>query len=447
MSDNIARTFLRSLEVFRPAFTQATFARWTLVLSAWILCHERFAITECLVVSSAAGVFEHSAFHRVFSRRRWDLDALARLWLLAVLPRVHASQARLQFAIDDTLGTHKGPNVFGLGTHLDPVRSSRKTKVFSFGHVWVTCALVVHVPFAQRPFALPVLFRLYRSKKECAAHDAPYQTKTALASELIALLLQWLPQGKEFDLLLDGGYANRTVMRPLPPHVRVFGALDLRASLRDPAGRTLRNGRHSAIGDELPKLKDWAADDTPWETVSADVYGGARTMSVKHREALWWHVLGARPIRVVILRCTTGTMSLRAFLCTDPRCEVPQVLTSYARRWSIELFFFEGKQLLGLCASRAWSEGAVRRLTPCVGLLYGVLVVWFWEQFERGLHAVLPPRPWYGHKSHVCFADILRTARAALGSRPLVEQINEFAPLRRAHRRTAERHNASRFTA
>lgn len=437
MPPDTGRTLWRALEVFRPAMTAPTFARWLLLMAAWVLCLERHAITECLVVSQAAGIWEHSAFHRVFSRRRWEPDTLGRLWLLALAARLNALGVRLQFVIDDTLGIHKGPRVFGLGTHVDAVRSTRKTKVFAFGHVWVTCALVVTVPFATRPFALPLLFRLDRSKKECAAHGGAYAKKTELARELIDLLCTWLPT-TAFDLLLDSGDANRTVIRGLDPRVRGFAAIDVRAALTDPAGRTLRNGRHSPMGVARDTLKVWADDATqPWTRVAADVYGGLRTLEIKTQVAPWWHVLGARPVRIVLLRCTTGTLHLRAFLCTDPTCAVPDILFGYARRWSIEVFFFEGKQFLGLCASRAWTELAVRRVTPCLGWLYGVLVIWFWDQTHRGLQAVIPNRPWYGHKHHVAFADILRTARVALDAQPLLDLVTTIAPLRRAHRRGA----------
>ena len=447
MPTDSARTFLRALEVFRPAFTAATFARWLLLMAAWVLCTERHALTECLVVSGAAGVWEHSAFHRVFSRRRWDLDALARLWLAALVERLSARKLRLQFVIDDTLGTHKGPTVFGLGTHLDAVRSTRKRKTFTFGHVWVTCALVVTVPFSPRPFAIPLLFRLYRSKKECARHGGDYRTKTEQARELVELLLRWLPEAS-FDLLLDAGYTNRAVLRGLPSRVRVLGALTLRAALTTAGGRTLRTGRHSPKGAPRGALAAWAEDTShPWETIEARVYGGLRTRQIKTAEVQWWSVLGAPSIRVVLLRCTTGTLPLRAFLCTDSKTDAASVLTGYARRWSIEVYFFEVKQFLGLCASRARLEWAVRRTAPCVGLLYGVLVMWFWEQSERGLQAVVPNRPWYGHKDAVSFEDILRTARVALGRDPLLAQVEALAPLRRVYRRAAAPFRAMRHAA
>ena len=113
------------MEVFRPAFTAATFARWLLVTAAWVLCTERHAVTEYLVVRGAAGVWEHSAIHRVYSRRRGAVDALRKRWLLALAARLERWGVRLPFVIDDTLGTHRAPKVFGLGTHLDAVRSTR----------------------------------------------------------------------------------------------------------------------------------------------------------------------------------------------------------------------------------------------------------------------------------------------------------------------------------
>ncbi|MBK6529721.1 MAG: hypothetical protein IPF99_08995 [Deltaproteobacteria bacterium] len=170
-------------------------------------------------------------------------------------------------------------------------------------------------------------------------------------------------------------------------------------------------------------------------------------MQIKTAEVQWWSVLGAPSIRVVLLRCTTGTLPLRAFLCTDSKTDAASILTGYARRWSIEVYFFEVKQFLGLCASRARLEWAVRRTAPCVGLLYGVLVMWFWEQSERGLQAVVPNRPWYGHKDAVSFEDILRTARVALGRDPLLAQVEALAPLRRVYRRAAAPFRAMRHAA
>jgi hypothetical protein len=79
----------------------------------------------------------------------------------------------------------------------------------------------------------------------------------------------------------------------------------------------------------------------------------------------------------------------------------------------------------------------VQRFAPCVGLRFGVLVVWFWTASTRGLEAVIPARPWFGHKSAVSFEDILRAVRVALAPRALPGQVLDLMLLRRAMRHDA----------
>jgi hypothetical protein len=81
-------------------------------------------------------------------------------------------------AIDDTLAPKKGPHVFGIGSHLDAVHSTRRQRIFCFGHCWVVLAILVHVPFSHRAWAVPVLLRLYRTKKECERKKHSYRKKT-----------------------------------------------------------------------------------------------------------------------------------------------------------------------------------------------------------------------------------------------------------------------------
>ena len=57
--------------------------------------------------------------------------------------------------------------MFGLGVHIDPVRSTRRTRLLTFGHVWVVLSVLFPVPFSERVWALPVLFRLYRTQADC----------------------------------------------------------------------------------------------------------------------------------------------------------------------------------------------------------------------------------------------------------------------------------------
>ena len=59
----------------------------------------------------------------------------------------------LRVVIDDTIAAKKGPLVFGIGSHLDPVRSTKFCRIFTFGHCWVVLAVVVRLPFSTRAWA------------------------------------------------------------------------------------------------------------------------------------------------------------------------------------------------------------------------------------------------------------------------------------------------------
>jgi hypothetical protein len=47
----------------------------------------------------------------------------------------------VQIAIDDTLASKKGAHVFGIGSHVDPVCSTKKHLAFCFGHCWVVLSV------------------------------------------------------------------------------------------------------------------------------------------------------------------------------------------------------------------------------------------------------------------------------------------------------------------
>src|SRR5439155_10320893 len=120
----------------------------------------------------------------------WNPDSLGH-WLFRSVERLLAAGSSILIAIDDTLAPKKGPQVFGLGSHIDPVRSTVARKVFCFGHCWVVLAVILPVPLCNCTFALPLLFRLYTNKKTCEKKGLPYRKKTELAVELLAVFARW----------------------------------------------------------------------------------------------------------------------------------------------------------------------------------------------------------------------------------------------------------------
>lgn len=435
VSKPILTSFLRVLEVFRIALTRPSFENLVIVACGWILTSGMHAVTESLVMTGVAGKRHHEAFHRFFSRGTWNPDRLGR-WMFERL-RAFVGEGPIQAVLDDTLAPKKGPRVFGIGTHVDAVRSTRKHRVFCFGHCWVVLAVLVRVPFSSRTRALPVLFRLYRNVKACP--EAEYMKKTELARQMLDVFVGWVGS-RRIELSADAAYCNDTVTRNLSDNVVLFGAMRPDAVLtEDPeAPRAGIAGRPRKRGRTLPKPEAIANDGQPWKTAKATLYGRATDVRYKTVCAQWYRACGTRLLRIVIVATTEGKVPFRVFFCTDSSVDVVRLLETYAGRWGIEVFFREAKQLLGFADSSARKEAAVLRVAPFVGLLYTVLVVWFLEGAHRSQLATPPMRPWYRHKRGLSFADILRTARRAMAGWDILDPANDFEYLRKTHRRSRD---------
>jgi hypothetical protein len=407
----VLATFADVLSSCRRHFTTPTFFRFLLLAVGWILAGEpRRCVTEVLVVTQVSGQLHWAAFHRFFSRAVWSVDDLGKtvLGLLAPL----CSAGWIEVALDDTLAPKKGRRVFGASMHVEPVRSTRQRRNLVLGHCWVVLSIVVNVPWSQRPWAVPVLFRLYRGKKE--AGDS-YRTKTVLAREMLDLVLGWLPETTRLRLLLDSGYMNRSMLRGLPlARVTVFGAIKTNAALYSaPKGATIkRRGRRRKKGERMATPAKMHGDRRRgWTMVTTTVYQKTRTQRVLSLQAQWYGVLGELLTRVVVV--DEDGNKVRVFLCTDVEQTAEAVLEQVARRWSVEVWHRDSKQDFGFADSPAWSEQAVRRTAPWAGLLSSLVVVWF-HRIHGHVDVPLPERPWYTWKKDLSYADLVRTAREAL---------------------------------
>lgn len=428
-------------DCFRYGVTRPGFRNLVVIATGWILSYGPRAVTEALVVTDVSARRHWERFHRFFSRGAWNPDVLGR----NVFHRLRRwfNDETLRVVIDDTIAPKKGPHVFGIGSHLDPVRSTKFCRIFTFGHCWVVLAVVVRLPFSTRTWALPVLFRLYRNLKECEKKRAPYKKKTELAREMLDILRGWVGE-RRIELAADSAYCNDTVMRGVPEHVVLFGSMRPDAVLTDappsPTSKSSRGGRPRKRGRVLRKPEMIARDGrTPWQTTIAMLYGRVTTVRYKTLVAQWYRATGTRMLRIVIVECTTGRLGCRVFFSTDASVDIGTVLETYAGRWGIEIFFREAKQLLGFADSQARKAAAVLRVAPLVGLLYSVLVLWFAEGALRIAHTSLPVRPWYAHKRGFSFADILRTARRALADHDVLVPFNPSENLHQPERSSPDR--------
>jgi hypothetical protein len=439
MPDEGLATLLAVLSIFRTPLTKPGYAKFLVLAAGWILTQAPLhAVTEALVVTGVSGVRHWEAYHRFFSRGTWDPDRLG--WYLFCELKKLVPDGALRLVIDDTLCSKKGANVFGIGSHIDPVRSTKRHKSFCFGHVWVVLGLMVRVPFSDRLWTLPLLFRLYRTRRT-AQED--YSKKTELAREMLLVLLSWIepregqPHPFRVSVALDQGYAVSTVLHGLQERVTFFGAMRADAALTSPVIHDLTPSKKRK-GTRLPTPKQLAEDEsTPWSCVHATIYGRLQPVMYKALTAQWYSVCGEATLSIVIVHCPSGALPVRVFFSTNPFESVRMVLENYSYRWTIEWCFRNMKQLMGLSDSQAWKEESVRRVAPWIGLLYSALVLWFVRIHPTEL-AALPVRPWYVTKTGLCFADILRAARRALTGVDILAIAENMGTLPRARRAEPE---------
>jgi hypothetical protein len=92
---------------------------------------------------------------------------------------------------------------------------------------------------------------------------------------------------------------------------------------------------------------------------------------------VWPTVLGLRPIRVVVVRDTTGTMQDTYLFTTAVTAEVGWIVTTFGWRWSIEVSFKASKQVMDIAGPQHWCQESIERLAPWVWLMQSLIILWY----------------------------------------------------------------------
>jgi len=156
---NIPDFALPICTIFQPTFSAPTYNRFLVLLLGTLLTTGRRTITNVLRIVRPQAPGHMSSYHRVFSRRHWSTWALARGLMTFLLAYV-VPIGPVFLAGDDTVAERPGPKVFGKGRHRDGVRSTHSYTAYRWGHKWVVVSVLVKLPFATRPWALPALVAL-----------------------------------------------------------------------------------------------------------------------------------------------------------------------------------------------------------------------------------------------------------------------------------------------
>lgn len=401
------------LLAFEPAFTQPTYRRFVLLMACALLTTGRRTIANLLRLAGPLTAGHRSSYQRVFSLACWSGLQLGCL-LGGLVLRYLLPEGLVTLIGDDTVESHPGRKVYGKARHRDPVRSSHSYTAWRYGHKWVVLAILVRLPFAQRPWALPILVDLYRSAEDNHKRGRPHRTPAQLLCRLVRLMLLRFPE-RSFVLVADAGYGTHEVARFVRRHrqrLTLVSKLHPAANLHEPPPPYAGKGRPRVKGARLPKpchAVAQALDQGRLQRQTVSWYGGGTRQVQTTGGTGHWHKSGKGlvPLRWVFVRDRSGTHRDEYFFSTDLALSPAAIIGLYTGRWNIETTFQELRGHLGLETTRGWCQKTVLRAAPCLFGLYSVVAL---------LYHLLPQHQRQGRiawpgKQQTTFSDALTSVR------------------------------------
>ncbi len=444
---NLASSFQGMLVKFSAMFTCPSLWTFMALACGFVLCTGRRTISRVIQLGCS---FEdrrhHSIFYRFFSRAVWLQNELGRRILcLALELGLLPENMKIILTVDDTLCRKSGAHIWGGGMHHDALLSNygkgkSLVKFFSFGHNWVIVCVCIRTPWnAHRWMAVPIAFRLYRSKKRCPKEN--YRKRTQLAREIVEEINTWLPRDRAVVLVGDTEYACREVVRGLPRRIEFVGPMSMDAALFDPPPANVKGrGRPRKKGRRLLSPKQLiVTEHIPWESHEMLLYGKTVTVLTKTQACLWYTVAGVRLVRMIVTRDPSGRIEDRAYFSTDAEMKVAELAQLFSLRWTQEEMHRNVKQHLGLeDPQNGWwrrpkgqrrdkripgpqphkerGAKATTRTVPFILTIYAVVVLWYlaYGTAQDDVERARRRAPWYRDKSEPSFADMLAALRRHL---------------------------------
>jgi hypothetical protein len=406
---------------FQPFFSKSVWENAQLLLTGAILAIGKRTVTACLRIMGKSDDPHFQNYHRVLNRAQWSALPLSRV-LLKLLIKTFAPNGTLLFGIDGTLERRRGNKISAKGIYHDPLRSSKSHFVKASGLRWLSCMLLVKIPWAAAVWALPFLTVLCPSARYYEKRGRQGQTLNERAWQLIQLVARRFPD-RTLVFVADSSFAAIKFLQLVSglPKVSLITRLRLDAALFDPPPprRPGKKGRPRVKGDRRPSLKEVLTDPkTVWTKLEIkDWYGeGKRTVEACTQTALWWN--GAHnsrlSIRWVLIRDPREEFEPQALLSTKLSHTPLQILTWFIRRWRLEVTFEESKAHLGIETQRQWNDLAIARTTP---ILYGLfsVVTLMADALIQGETTAVRQAAWYT-KEHPTFSDAIAIVRRCVWS-------------------------------
>jgi DDE superfamily endonuclease len=361
------------VEQFRGLFTVPSYQTHCTILLGWIMCLGHRNLLRVFLSSNRSselhdfsGPHGLDAEYNFFERSSWAPSELFKRLVLFVLTHLPAGGA-IRLIVDDTLLHKRGVHVWGIGWFRDAVASTKTRVATASGHNWVVLAIAYEIPKVGIILALPVMARLHRSGEGLPSC-------TQLARQMLLEIMKLHPN-RCFELLGDGEYSNSVLLDGLPglgDLVEYIGRMRCDAALYNPKVPEQPKGKRGVKpkkGPRLPTPKQVAEQAKPpvpagqplpaglqaeyqWQEVTVRAYGQERLLWACAFVALWPHVLGYTPIRVVVVRDPQGVMEDCYLMATNLKQSVAEIIRDFSWRWAIEIYHSDCPSRSGLYSPR-----------------------------------------------------------------------------------------------
>jgi hypothetical protein len=410
---------IQLLSVFSVAFTVPTFAKVLVLIFGTILAPGRRTVTAALRMMGLGADPHYSKYHRVLNRDRWSPWLVSKI-LLSLIQRIFLSSGgSLILMIDETLERRRGEQIKYKGWFRDPILSTKEHVVKSLGIRWICLAVLVPVPWSQRPWALPFMTVLALGEKTSSRLNKRHRTLVQWAEFMIDKVRCWQPE-REITLLGDGSYAAIVLVQRcqrLKKAVRLVSRLRLDARLFDfpvPQPKSKRGPKPKKGARQVQLTQRLEDPQTNWKKLKLMLYGKQHLIEFVTGISLW-HTPGQEPVvlRWVLVRCPQDSFEPAAFFCSDTHISARQIIVCFALRWNIEVTFEELRAFLGFETQRQWSDRALERTTPCLFGIFSLVTLMAKVLYPNEL----PVRQtsWY-IKEDATFSDALAAVRRHLWS-------------------------------
>ena len=403
------------LYAFAPIFSSRVWRHAQIMAIGAILCMGKRTVTAILTVMGLSDDKKFTNYHRVLNRAKWSSLQGAKI-LLGLIVLLIPKSWPIVIGIDETIERRKGKKIKAKGIYRDAVRSTEKKVVNCFGLKWISMMVIVLLPWAGRPWALPFLTVLAPSKASNKASAKRHKTTVDWARQMIMQVRRWVPN-RVMVLVGDGAYAAVSLALCCASHpvaVTLVSRLRFDAALYDfpfpnPPGK---RGPKPKKGKKQPSLTERMKDPfSKWKSIEVVWYDGTkRTLEVFSGISLWYTPgYDPVPIKWVVTRDHKGKLRSEAFFCTDLEATEGQILRWFILRWNVEVTFEEVRAHLGVETQRQWSDLAISRTTPTLLALFSIAVLMA-IQLVKEQELPIFRTSWH-QKKEATFSDVIALVR------------------------------------